>query len=129
MTQEFAAVPVDDQIRINRVIRRLERINPLPTRKLPGELQPGRILTRFFQAPIGGIPARNGSTLGHATCKLWTAEIGANDVATISETEDEIIVYNWATVVVCDEVDRYGTAEMTYFGLYLVTAEQCDPNQ
>jgi len=39
------------------------------------------------------------------------------------------VIYNWATIPVCDQVDRYGVAELHSDLLWWVEAEECSEEE
>lgn len=73
-----------------------------------------------FKAPYGGIPGRVGPNMGSAVCdKYQTSSAGV-----LSDTGDDITVYNWASSAVCDNGDRYGVASRIN-GVWVVISEDC----
>ena len=125
MTTEYAAVTVEDQRTINKAVRRIENIHPLPTRRGGHGRNRGRSYSILFKAPSDGIPARDGNKPGFAECEIYEAE-GEGAEAKLQPTGETEIIYNWASIVVCDQAGNYGVADLHTDLKYWVSAEECD---
>ena len=75
----------------------------------------------IFQAPVGGIPKRNGSVLGWASVEIFQRQ-GFN----LDSTNQFTIVYNWVTQDVCTTGDRYGVATTDIYRDWYVHAADCN---
>lgn len=124
MTKEYAIVTLEDQKLINRIVRRIEHLYPLPTRRGSQTFPNVIYFSMLFRAPEGGIPARSGTSPGYATCEILEAN-GDEGNAVLEPTGDTKIVYNWATFPVCVEGDRYGVADLHSDLKWWVSSEQC----
>lgn len=74
----------------------------------------------LIKAPSGGIPKRVGTLLGSASCDIY----GATTSGVISDTGENITVWNWGTTAACSNGDRYGWAEYRS-PLWYVVSEDC----
>lgn len=74
----------------------------------------------LIKAPSGGIPQRVGTLLGSATCDVY----GASSSGVISDTTENITVWNWGTTAACANGDRYGWAEYRH-PIWYVVSEDC----
>lgn len=86
-------------------------------RYIYGDVGLGQVL---IKAPSGGIPQRVGTLLGSATCDVY----GANSSGVISDTTENITVWNWGTTAACANGDRYGWAEYRH-PIWYVVSEDC----
>jgi len=74
----------------------------------------------LIKAPSGGIPQRVGTLLGSATCDVYqTSSSGV-----ISDSTENITVWNWGTTAACANGDRYGWAEYRH-PIWYVVSEDC----
>lgn len=74
----------------------------------------------LIKAPSGGIPQRVGTLLGSATCDVYAA----SSSGVISDTTENITVWNWGTTAACANGDRYGWAEYRH-PIWYVVSEDC----
>ncbi len=77
----------------------------------------GQVLVK---APSGGIPQRVGTLMGSASCDVYAASASG----VISDTTENITVWNWGTTAACANGDRYGWAEYRH-PLWWVVSEDC----
>ena len=70
-----------------------------------------------FKAPVGGIAARSGTTLGSATCAIWTLSS-----STISDSTKTDTVYNVSSSAV--GASKYGIA-LRVEDVWMVIVESC----
>jgi len=82
-----------------------------------GRVRGGNSQIKHFAAPVGGIPARSGSTLGSATCTLLTIAGGTRAGTSTSHT-----VYNNFTSAVGASADIVAAR---INGIWSVIAEDC----
>lgn len=74
------------------------------------------------KAPVGGIPARSGTTPGSATCTFW--EIGSGP--TLAATSVSETVYNISGTAVA--ANAFITVNREYVsGTWIVIMESCEP--
>ena len=63
---------------------------------------------------------------GMAECDVIEGvDDGAGNI-TMQPTGEKRKIYNWASIVVCDQVDRYGVADLHIDLLWWVSAEECE---
>ncbi len=74
----------------------------------------------LIKAPTGGIPQRVGTLMGSASCDVYAA----SSSGVISDTTENITVWNWGTTAACANGDRYGWAEYRH-PLWWVVSEDC----
>lgn len=115
---KIAAFSEDDGHRIADVVRRLGPKRG--GRRAAGRRGMDTIIHRpvVIKAPSGGIPARSGTTAGSATCDVYK-----NDGGTLTDTTENITVYNLAEEKKLVNGDRYGVANPDKFGLYWVSTQ------
>lgn len=71
----------------------------------------------YFVAPVGGIPARSGTTVGSATCNVWS-----RSGTTIASAATTATIYNVSSTAV--GASKYGWAAWDGSG-YIVVVESC----
>ena len=82
--------------------------------------QPSSFGQVLIKAPSGGIPQRVGTLMGSASCDVYTASTSG----VLSDTTENITVWNWGTTAACANGDRYGWAEYRH-PLWWVVSEDC----
>lgn len=75
---------------------------------------------KLIKAPSGGIPGRQGSLMGGATCNVVTFDSAGQ----LTVSSDTIKVYNWAQFAACSAGDRYGIAGWVN-SAWLIVSEDC----
>jgi len=95
-------------------------------RKSPKIIGGGTTGTVIVQAPAGGIPARSGGTCQSALCKVATiTEDGNAATITIDQDAEELDVFNYITIAVLTNGDRYGQAVLQRDGRWWAISDDC----